>query len=50
MLRLPALPVTERVLALPLGSAAVRAVHWALTDPRHPRDELRQEYDRLGNA
>jgi len=50
MLRLPALPVTERVLSLPLGSAAVRAVHWALTDPRHPRDELRQEYDRLSNA
>jgi uncharacterized protein (DUF2236 family) len=50
MLRLPALPVTERVLALPLGSAAVRAVHWALTDPRHPRDDLRQDYERLQHA
>ena len=50
MLRLPALPVTERVLALPLGSAAVRAVHWALTDPHHPRDDLRQDYERLQHA
>ncbi|MEP6651022.1 MAG: oxygenase MpaB family protein [Lapillicoccus sp.] len=47
MLRLPALPVADRMVALPLGSAAVRAVHWALTDPRHPRQDLREEWQRL---
>jgi hypothetical protein len=47
MLRLPALPVTERALTLPAGDAAVRAIRWALTDPRHPREDLRREWRRL---
>jgi len=47
MLRLPALPVTERALTLPVGDAAVRAIRWALTDPRHPREDLRKEWRRL---
>ena len=47
MLRLPALPVTERAVTLPAGSLAVNAVRWALTDPRHPREDLRQEWRRL---
>lgn len=47
MLRLPALPVTERVVTVPVGGVAVRAVRWALTDPRHPREDLRREWRRL---
>jgi uncharacterized protein (DUF2236 family) len=47
MLRLPALPVTERALTLPVGDAAVRTVRWALTDPRQPREDLRREWRRL---
>jgi uncharacterized protein (DUF2236 family) len=47
MLRLPALPVTERTLTLPMGGLAVRTVRWALTDPRHPREDLRREWRRL---
>jgi len=38
MLRLPVLPVTERVAARPLADVAVRAVRWALDDPRDPRN------------
>ncbi len=34
MLRLPVLPLTERVAARPLADVAVRAVRWALEDPR----------------
>jgi uncharacterized protein (DUF2236 family) len=41
MLRLPALPVTERLVSLPLAEAAVRAIRWAITDPRGPRIEMR---------
>jgi uncharacterized protein (DUF2236 family) len=47
MLRLPALPVTERLVTVPVGGAAVRAVRWALTDPRHPREDLRREWRQL---
>jgi uncharacterized protein (DUF2236 family) len=47
LLRLPALPVTERALTLPVGDAAVRTVRWALTDPRQPREDLRREWRRL---
>lgn len=36
-LRLPWLPVTERVLGRPLGGAATSAVRWAMTDPRDVR-------------
>lgn len=36
-LRLPWLPVTERVLGQPLGGAATSAVRWAMTDPRDVR-------------
>jgi len=36
MLRLPVLPVTERVAARPLADVAVRAVRWALDDPGIP--------------
>ena len=38
MLRLPVLPLTERVAAAPVADAAVRAVRWALADPRDPRN------------
>jgi len=38
MLRLPVLPVTERVAARPVADVAVRAVRWALDDPRDPRN------------
>ncbi len=40
MLGLPWLPITERVVSLPLGAAATAAVRWALSDPddaRNPR-------------
>jgi uncharacterized protein (DUF2236 family) len=47
MLRLPVLPVTERAVTLPAGALAVNTVRWALTDPRHPREDLRQEWRRL---
>jgi uncharacterized protein (DUF2236 family) len=47
MLRLPVLPVTERTLTLPAGALAVNTVRWALTDPRHPREDLRKEWRRL---
>lgn len=36
-LRLPWLPVTELVLARPLGDAATAAVRWAMTDPEDVR-------------
>ena len=36
-LRLPWLPVTEMVLARPLGDAATATVRWAMTDPRDVR-------------
>ncbi|MEO7268445.1 MAG: oxygenase MpaB family protein [Knoellia sp.] len=36
-LRLPWLPVTERVLGRPLGGAATSAVRWAMTDPQDVR-------------
>jgi uncharacterized protein (DUF2236 family) len=44
MLRLPVLPVTERTVTLPAGALAVNAVRWALTDPRHSREDLRREW------
>jgi uncharacterized protein (DUF2236 family) len=47
MLRLPALPVTERAVTLPVGALAVNTVRWALTDPRHSREDLRREWRRL---
>jgi uncharacterized protein (DUF2236 family) len=47
MLRLPALPVTERAVTLPVGALAVTTVRWALTDPRHSREDLRREWRRL---
>ncbi len=37
MLRLPVLPVTERLVSLPVAEAAVRTIRWAITDPSHPR-------------
>jgi len=37
MLRLPVLPITDRVVARPLAGTAVRAVRWAMEDPRDPR-------------
>ena len=37
MLRLPALPVTERVVTRQVGALAVGTIRWALTDPRNPR-------------
>ncbi|MEO8828441.1 oxygenase MpaB family protein [Lapillicoccus sp.] len=43
MLRLPVLPITERLVGAPLGDAAVRAIRWALSDPRHPRNTLRKQ-------
>ncbi|EAP98588.1 hypothetical protein JNB_00430 [Janibacter sp. HTCC2649] len=36
-LRLPWLPVTERLLGQPLGGAATSAVRWAMTDPQDVR-------------
>lgn len=33
MLRLPALPLTERLASAPVAEVAVRAVRWAMTDP-----------------
>ncbi|MEP6632114.1 MAG: oxygenase MpaB family protein [Lapillicoccus sp.] len=42
MLRLPALPVTERLVSLPVADAAVRAIRWAISDPGHPRNESRR--------
>lgn len=36
-LRLPWLPVTEHVVARPLGDAATAAVRWAMTDPNDVR-------------
>ncbi len=42
MLRLPVLPITERLVGAPLADAAVRAIRWALSDPRHPRNRLRE--------
>jgi uncharacterized protein (DUF2236 family) len=44
MLRLPVLPITERTVTLPAGALAVNAVRWALTDPRHSREDLRREW------
>jgi uncharacterized protein (DUF2236 family) len=41
MLRLPALPVTERLVGLPVADAAVRAIRWAISDPGHPRNARR---------
>ncbi len=41
MLRLPALPVTERLVTEPVAEAAVRAIRWAITDPRHARNQAR---------
>ena len=38
MLRLPVLPITERVVGAPLAGLAVRTVRWALSDPRDPRN------------
>lgn len=38
MLRLPVLPMTERLAARPVAELAVRAVRWALDDPRDPRN------------
>ncbi len=38
MLRLPALPVTERLLGHPAANLAVRAVRWAMEDPEDPRN------------
>ena len=37
MLRLPVLPVTERMVTLTVAEAAVRAIRWAITDPGHSR-------------
>lgn len=38
MLRLPVLPITERVAAGPLAEVAVRAVRWALEEPPDGRN------------
>lgn len=38
MLRLPVLPISERVVARPLAEVAVRAVRWALEDAENPRN------------
>jgi len=37
MLRLPALPMTERMVTLPVADAAVKAIRWAITAPGHSR-------------
>ena len=37
MLRLPALPIGERLATGPVAGLAVRAVRWAMTDPGDPR-------------
>ncbi len=42
MLRLPALPMTERLVSLPVADAAVRAIRWAISDPGHPRNAGRR--------
>lgn len=42
MLHLPALPVTERLVSLPVADAAVRAIRWAISDPAHPRNQGQQ--------
>ena len=36
-LRLPYLPVTERVIALPIGGAATSVIRWALKHPPEPQ-------------
>lgn len=36
-LRLPVLPLTERVVTRPVADAAVRTIRWAMGDPRHGR-------------
>ena len=38
LLRLPVLPITERIVGAPLAGLAVRTVRWALSDPRDPRN------------
>ena len=48
-LRLPWLPVSERLVGLPVGAAATRLIRWAMTAP--PRDDAeagRVEQDRAG--
>jgi uncharacterized protein (DUF2236 family) len=37
MLRLPALPITERTVTLPVADLAVRAIRWAITGPSESR-------------
>ena len=37
-LALPYLPVTERVIALPVGGAATSVIRWALKQPPEPRN------------
>jgi len=41
MLRLPVLPITDRLVARPLAASAVRAVRWAMDDPQDPRNPRR---------
>lgn len=43
MLRLPVLPLTERLIGAPAGDVAVRAIRWALSDPRLLRNEVREK-------
>jgi uncharacterized protein (DUF2236 family) len=38
-LRLPWLPVSERLVGLPVGSAATRLIRWAMTAPPAADDE-----------
>ncbi len=45
-LRLPWLPVSERLVGLPVGSAATRLIRWAMTAPPAADDE--PERDRAG--
>jgi uncharacterized protein (DUF2236 family) len=48
-LRVPWLPVSERLVGLPVGAAATRLIRWAMTAP--PRDDAeagRVEQDRAG--